>query len=360
MINLEAISHNVEVLRNTVGPAELMAVVKANAYGHGARSSARAALDGGASWLGVIDITEGLELREAGISAPILSWLHAPDETFESAAEADIDVGVSSVDELERAAHAGVRQVQLKIDTGLSRNGAPWPEWQRLAERAAEMQRNGGPHVRGIFSHLANAGPEEDAAQLQSFDEALAAAASSGLHPELVHIAATASALRLPESRRNLVRVGLGIYGLSPFDGVSSAQLGLTPALELSAEIVSVKRVRAGAGVSYGFRYRTSAATTLALIPLGYADGVPRQASNRGPVAINGELFRVAGTVAMDQIVVDVGDSTVAAGDRAIVFGDPASGHPSASDWADAADTINYEIVTRLGKRVTRRYLGER
>lgn len=358
-IDLAALSHNVEVLCAAVGPAELMAVVKANGYGHGAIPVARAAIVGGASWLGVVDTAEALELRAAGIAAPILNWLHASEENFSGAAEAGIDVGVSSLDELERAARAGVANVQLKIDTGLSRNGATASQWQSLCERAMKLQRNSGPNVRGVFSHLANATADDTAVQLARFDTALSIAESEGIDPEFVHIASTAGALRVPKSRNNMVRIGIGIYGLSPFEDASSARLGLTPALELSAEVVSVKRVQAGEGVSYGFRFRAAADTTLALIPLGYADGIPRQASNLGPVTINGEWFQVAGTIAMDQFIVNVGDAPVAVGDRAIVFGDPRSGAPSATDWADAANTINYEIVTRLGPRVQRRYLGE-
>lgn len=359
VIDLSAVSHNVETLRAAVAPAAFMAVVKANAYGHGAREVARAALEGGADWLAVADCAEALELRTAGISAPIVAWLHSPDEDFAAAAASSVDVGINSLDELERAALAGVAFVQLKADTGLNRNGAPEQLWEALCLRAAELERSGGPRVRGIFSHFAHAGEAEDSLQLARFDRALAAAASCGLDPELIHIAATAAAIRIPESRRGMVRVGLGIYGLSPFDDASSADLGLRPAMELSAPIVSVKRVSAGEGVSYGYRHRTSVETTLALIPLGYADGIPRQASNAGPVAINGVHYRVAGTIAMDQFVVDVGDAMVSAGDRAVLFGDPERGAPSVTGWADAAGTINYEIVTRIGQRVARRYLGD-
>lgn len=358
-IDLGAISHNVDALRRRIGTPHFMAVVKANGYGHGAVDSARAAVRGGADWLGVIDIAEGLELRAAGITAPILAWLHAPDETFAGAVGAGIDVGINSLEQLERAAAAGVERVHLKVDTGLSRNGAIPADWERVFERAAALQKAGRIVVRGLFSHLANAGASEDAVQIAEFERAIALAAGTGLEPELIHLASTAGALREPATRYDLVRIGLGIYGLSPFDGVTSSELGLRPALELSAEIVSVKRVPAGSGVSYGFRYRTQAETTLALVPVGYGDGIPRQASNRGPVSIGGNTFRIAGIVAMDQVIVDVGDTAVAIGDRAVLFGDPATGVPSATDWADAADTINYEIVTRLGGRIQRRYSDE-
>ncbi len=358
VVDLDAISRNVATIRETVGTPHLMTVVKADGYGHGAVPVAHAALAGGADWLGAIDAAEALPLREAGIRAPVLTWLHAPEETFAAHVLADLDVGVSSLDELERAAAAGVRHVQVKVDTGLGRNGAEESTWGRLFERAGELEGAGGPRIRGLFSHLANAGAEADAAQLASFERARAAAASFGLEPELLHLAATEGALGRPEARYDLVRVGLGSYGLSPFAGVPAADLGLVPALELSAEIVSVKRVPAGSGVSYGHRYHTERETALALVPLGYVDGIPRQASDLGPVLIGGERFRVSGTVAMDQFVVDVGDAAVRAGDRAVVFGDPSTGAPSAADWADAAGTINYELVARIGRRVERRYLG--
>ncbi|HEU4848833.1 MAG TPA: alanine racemase [Terrimesophilobacter sp.] len=358
VIDLDAITHNVATIRATVGTPHLMTVVKADGYGHGAVPVARAALAGGADWLGVVDAAEALPLREAGVTAPILTWLHAPQETFAAHEAAGLDVGVNSRDELERAAAAGVRNVQVKVDTGLGRNGAEESTWGALFERARQLEGEGGPRIRGLFSHLANAGPEADAAQQAAFERARAVAASSGIEPELLHLAATEGALGRPQARYNLVRVGLGSYGLSPFAGVAAAELGLVPALELSAAVVSVKRVPAGSGVSYGHRYHTERETTLALVPLGYSDGIPRQASNRGPVLIGGETYRVCGTVAMDQFVVDVGDAAVSVGDRAVVFGDPADGAPSAADWADAAGTINYELVARLGHRVARRYLG--
>ena len=357
-IDLDAIASNVETLRRSAGTAHFLAVVKADGYGHGAVSAARAALEGGADWLGVIDCAEARVLRTAGIGAPILTWLHGPLEDFATAAEDGIDVGVNSLAELERAVSAGVRNIQIKVDTGLSRNGAVEGEWGELFERAKSLERTTGSHIRGIFSHLANAGTESDDAQRAAFDRALATAASAGIAPEFVHLSATLGALAGPDQRCNLVRVGLGCYGLSPLEGVSARSLGLTPAMELSAQVVSVKRVPAGAGVSYGHRYRTDRETTLALIPLGYADGIPRQASGLGPVVINDGRFTVSGIVAMDQFIVDVGDARVSAGDRAIVFGDAERGAPTADEWAEAAGTINYEIVSRLGQRVERRYVG--
>jgi alanine racemase len=357
-VDLNVIAGNVEAIRRIVGTPHFLAVVKANGYGHGTVAVARAALNGGADWLGVLDATEASVLRDAGIGAPILTWLHDPEETFGAHAELNLDVGVSSLSELDRAAAAGVTAIHVKVDTGLGRSGSLPELWTELFERAHALESSGGPKVRGIFSHLANAGAEVDAAQLVEFERARGVAASAGIEPEFVHIAATQGALRRPESRYNFVRIGLGCYGLSPFQDVEPSEFGLTPALELSATVVSLKRVGAGTGISYGHSYHTKHETTLALVPLGYADGVPRHASNRGPVSINGQHFTVSGIIAMDQFVVDVGDASVAVGDRAILFGNPAHGVPSAQAWASAADTINYEIVSRLGARIERRFIG--
>ncbi|CAN5197096.1 alanine racemase [soil metagenome] len=358
VVDLAAISRNVETLRAATGGHPSMVIVKANGYGHGAVPAARAALAGGTEWLGVADIDEALELRAAGIDAPVLAWLHDPAADFSDAVAAGVDLGVSQSGELERAAAAsGVASVQLKVDTGLGRNGADPREWEALFAAAAAHQRAGRLVVRGLWSHLANAGEEADASQVALFSAAIDAARAAGLEPEITHLAATAGALRVPTARFGMVRLGVGSYGLSPFDDQDSAALGLTPAMELRGTVVSAKRVAAGTGVSYGHDYRAERETTLALVPLGYADGLPRQASGRARVSINGTSFPVAGRIAMDQFVVDVGDAAVAPGDVAIVFGDPRSGLPSATDWADAAGTINYDVVTGIGSRVPRRYL---
>jgi alanine racemase len=357
-IDLGAIRSNVAVLKSAIGPAALMVVVKAEGYGHGALESARAAVEAGADWLGVVDISEAIALRNAGVEAPILTWLHGEEADFEAAVAAGIDLGISTADQLERAAAtSGTAFVQLKFDTGLSRNGIEQRDAAGLIERAARLEREGRLVVRGLFSHLANAGADEDLVQVERFTAALGLAEAAGLRPEIRHLASTAGALRVPDARFDLVRLGIGVYGLSPFEGSSSADLGLRPVMELSAEIVSVKRVRAGSGVSYGYTHRTTGDANLALVPLGYADGIPRAASSTAPVSINGRTYRISGRVAMDQFVVDLGDDSASAGDRAILFGDPANGVPSADDWAAAAGTINYEIVTRIGPRVTRTFV---
>lgn len=356
-IDLDAIARNIETLRAHVGTEHAMIVVKADGYGHGAIAAARAGLAGGADWIGVADLGEALELRGAGVTAPVLAWLHSSTEDFAVAAEAGIDVGVSSVAQLDRAAAAGVASVHLKIDTGLARNGAQPSDWSELFEHA-ERATAKGTRVRGLFSHIANAGVEADAAQVAEFERALALADSLGLEFELRHLAASASALRIPEARFDMVRFGLASYGLSPFGDETGTELGLTPALELSSEVIAVRRVPADTGVSYGYRYRTPRETTLALVPLGYEDGLPRAASLGAHVLVGGELAPVAGSIAMDQLVVDVGDRKVSVGDRVVAFGDPATGAPTMDSWADAAGTINYEVTTRLGRRVVRHYTG--
>jgi alanine racemase len=341
-IDMDAIADNTRHIRKLTG-AEVIAVVKANAYGHGAASAAVAALSGGATRLGVAEIAEALELRRAGITAPIVAWLHEPGERFAEAAANRIEVGISSFDQLEAAGSVagGDVAVHLKLETGLSRNGIAPSDWGRVLAEAARLERIGHIRVAGLFSHLSNTSPADDHAALARFEEGT--------------IAATAAAIDLPETRLDAVRIGIGLYGLSPFDDRSSAELGLRPAMTLRGAVAAVRRVPAGAGVSYGYDHRTDRDTTLALVPLGYADGIPRQASGRGPVVINGRRHRVAGRIAMDQFVVDVGDAHVAVGDEVVMFGDPTLGVPSATEWANAASTINYEIVTRIGNRVPRR-----
>lgn len=369
-IDLDAVTGNVRRFREIAGTEHLIAVVKANGYGHGAVPIARAALTGGADWLGVADIDEALALRAAGVHAPILAWLHDTNADFGAAIAAGISLGVSSAKQLAAAADAAsvVREtapadgftapasVQLKLDTGLSRNGVPRDDWTDVFQAARACERAGVLHVDGVFSHVSNASVADDEAAARVFDGGLEMARAAGLSPSLVHLAATAATVWAPSTRYNTVRIGIGMYGLSPFAERTSKDIGLTPAMTLRTRVAAVRRVPAGAGVSYGYTYRTEHATTLALVPLGYADGVPRQASNAGTVAINGSIFHVCGRIAMDQFVVDVGEHAVAVGDDVVLFGDPTTGVPSADDWATAADTINYEIVTRIGPRVTRHY----
>lgn len=358
-IDVGAISANVRHLRRLTG-VEVLAVVKADGYGHGAVRSALAALDGGATRLGVADVTEALALRRAGIDAPVVAWLHAPGETFAEAAARGIEIGISSADQLQAAASAAAvadrpTAIHVKVETGLGRNGVPPADWGHVFAEAARWERLGRVRVVGIFSHLSNTSEADDLAAVRRFDEALLAAAAQGLAPRLRHLAASHAAIALPEARFDAVRIGIAMYGLSPFADRTSAELGLRPAMSLRAAVAAVRRVPAGQGVSYGYLHRTDSDTTLALVPLGYADGIPRNASAGGAVRIGGRVFPVAGRIAMDQFVVDVGDHPVAVGDEALLFGDPTLGEPAVETWADAAGTINYEIVTRIGPRVPRR-----
>ncbi len=362
VVDVGAIEDNVRHLRRLTD-SEIIAVVKADGYGHGAVRSALAALAGGATRLGVSDITEALALRRAGIDAPIVAWLHAPGADFAEAAARGIELGISSLEQLQQAAAAASADrpvgVHLKLETGLSRNGVAPEDYRVVFAEAARLERIGRVRVIALFSHLSNASVQDDRAALRAFEEGIGIAATLGLAPPLRHLAATHAAIDLPESRLGCVRIGIGLYGLSPFADRTSADLGLRPAMTLRGAVAAVRRVPAGKGVSYGYDYRAERDTTLALVPLGYADGVPRQASGAGPVSIGGRRFTVAGRIAMDQFVVDVGDASVAVGDEVVLFGDPTLGAPAATDWADAAGTINYEIVTRVGPRVTRRQVSE-
>lgn len=364
-VDLDAIRENVTRLRSGTS-AELMAVVKADGYGHGMLPAARAALDAGASWLGVCTLDEALALRAAGITAPVLAWLLAPGMPLEKAVTAGVDLGIGGTGPLAEAitaAQAAGRptRVHLKIDTGLSRGGATAAEWPVLLEAAAKAQADGSVEIIGVWSHLAYAdapGHPTIDRQLRVFREGLELAERHGVNPQLRHLANSAATLTRPDAHFDLVRPGIAVYGLSPLTGEA---FGLRPAMTARARVLLTKRVPAGAGVSYGHTYTTDRETTLAVVPLGYGDGVPRQASNAGPVLIGGEIRRVAGRVCMDQIVLDCGDSPVRAGDVAVLFGDGRRGEPSATDWAEAADTIDYEIVTRFGGvRVPRVYDGER
>jgi alanine racemase len=366
-VDLGAVRTNVEALRAHAGPAGVMAVVKADGYGHGMLPCAAAALDGGAGWLGVAFLDEALTLRAAGVTVPVLAWLLTPGEDLRPALTHAVDVSVSALwalDALAVAADAAGRpgRVHLKVDTGLGRAGASSADWPQLVEAAAKLQAEGSLEVIGVWSHLAHAdapGHPTIARQQSIFADALDVAARFGVQPQVRHLANSAATLALPATHYDLVRPGIAVYGLSPGPDVGTPRsLGLRPAMTLRARVALVKRVSAGQGVSYGHRYTTEKDTSLALVPLGYADGVPRNATNVGPVQVAGRRFTISGTVCMDQFVVDVGTAAVAAGDEVVLFGPGDNGEPTASDWALATGTINYEIVTRIGPRVPRTYIG--
>ncbi|HZZ96554.1 MAG TPA: alanine racemase [Jatrophihabitantaceae bacterium] len=363
IVDLDAIRDNVALLKSRTS-AEVMSVVKADGYGHGLLAAARASLAGGATWLGTATIDEALALRAAGIDAPALAWLWTPydEPAVHAAVGANVDISVSSSWQLGIVADAARAQgiparVHLKIDTGLSRNGSYRDDWADLVAAAA---KGDAIDAVGVWSHFAYAdepGHPTIGKQLQAFREALEIAGSHGVHPQVRHLANSAATLTLPDAHFDLVRPGIAVYGLTPVP--QEGDFGLVPAMTLRAALASVKRVRAGEGVSYGHAYITPDDTTLALVPLGYADGIPRHATNVGPVSINGQRFTISGRVCMDQFVVDVGDLAVTEHDDAVLFGTGRSGEPRAQDWADAIGTIHYEIVTRIGARVPRTYRGD-
>ena len=356
LIRPAAISHNVGVLAQMAKTPNLLIVVKANGYGHGALTAARAALEGGANWLGTADTTEALELRAGGIGSRVLAWLFGPTEDLSPALEAGIDLGVSSLTQLDqviRAVSPGrVARIHLKVDTGLGRNGADPREWEALFQAAKSAQDSGLVVVVGLFTHLSGTSPEADAQQGVVYEKALAVMDSVGLQPEIRHVASSIGTSDSPALAHDMVRVGAAAYGVPVTPRYH--EVGLIPAMRVSGQLILVKRVHEGLGVGYGHTYRTSSETTLALVPLGYADGIPRHASNAGPVTIDGQRFRVSGRISMDQFSVDVGDASPREGQWAVLWGDPSQGEPSANEWAEAAGTIAYEIVTRLGSRIPR------
>ncbi|HEV7743156.1 MAG TPA: alanine racemase [Pseudolysinimonas sp.] len=357
---------------------QLMAVVKADGFGHGA--AALAALDAGASWLGVTSIAEALPFRWRGISVPILSWLNAPGADLDAALLHDIDLAIPSIRQLQAVSAAAVRtgrraRIHLHIDTGMARDGIDRSEWTTLCELARLGEAAGRLQVVGVMSHLARAdepGHAETRKQVLLFRNALRAARHRGLTPGLAHLAATAGALTDETTRFGMVRIGAGLYGIDP-----SHTHTLRGAMTLTAPVIAVRDVDGGTGVGYGLRYRTSRRTRLALLPLGYADGIPRNISPDASVLLRGRRVPIAGTVSMDQLVLDVGDAGVQVGELATVFGpgeggpgeggpgDAAPGkppgdaaEPTMREWADWAGTIEHDIVTRIGPRVARETVG--
>jgi alanine racemase len=371
VVDLDAIARNVAVVQERVGSSRVMAVVKADAYGHGLVPAARAALAGGATWLGVAHVHEALALRAAGVDADVLAWILTPGTDLVPAVRAGVDLSVAAVwalEEVAAAARAGATtaRVHLEVDTGMSRGGASPGEWPALLDAVARHVADGVVRVRGTWAHFASADVPADPsvpAQLAAFEAALETARRHGVEPGLRHHANSAAALLVPRSRYDLVRAGLAVYGLSPApDLASGAELGLVPAMTLAARLAHVRRVPRGAGVSYGLTYTAARDTTLGLVPLGYGDGLPRHASwdgeGSGEVLVAGARRRIAGRVCMDQVVVDLGDDVAAPGDPAVVFGPGSGGEATADDWARAAGTISWEVVTRIGSRVPRRYTG--
>ena len=366
-VDLGAIAHNVRVLREHAGSAAVMVVVKADGYGHGATRVARTALAAGAAEVGVATVDEALALRNDGITAPVLAWLHAPGIDFAPALAADVQIAVSSLEQLndliDAARRTGTAAVTtLKVDTGMSRNGVAAADLAMVLTALAHAVTEGTVRTRGIMSHLANADdPGNPTTDLQArrFDAMRAQADAAGVHFEIAHLCSSPGAMTRPDLVYDMIRPGIAIYGQTPIPALGN--MGLRPAMTLKAPVAMVRSIKAGDGVSYGHTWIAERDTTLALIPLGYADGIFRTLSNRLEVSINGRRRPNVGRVCMDQFVVDLGPGPVdvAIGDEAILFGPGDSGEPTTQDWADLTGTINYEVVTAPRGRVTRVYHGE-
>lgn len=367
-IDLDAIRDNVARLGELAGDADVMAVVKGDAYGHGLVPVAGAALAGGASYLAIAQLGEAMAARAAGVTAPILTWLFPPGADLAAAVEADLTLSAGApwaLVEIAAAARGTGRtaRVHLKVDTGLGRGGAWREDLAGMFVDAARLEAEGVLDVEGVFSHFAYAdAPDHPTvrAQQETFGAIVADAERAGLRPRIRHLANSAATLTNPSAHLDMVRPGVSIYGLSPVPDIGGpTHFGLREAMRVVARLINVKDCPAGQGISYGHLYVTKGDTRLGLVPLGYADGIPRHASGVGPMQVGGRRYTVAGRVCMDQMVLDLGaDSQARSGDEVVLIGREADGEPTAQDWAAAIDTINYEIVTRLGPRVPRRYLG--
>jgi alanine racemase len=366
VVDLDAIAHNVRLLREHAGSAGVMAVVKADGYGHGATEAGRAALAAGAAELGVATIDEALALRRDGICSPVLAWLHSPGTDFGPALEADVEVAVSSVrqlaellDAVERTSHTAT--VTVKVDTGLNRNGVSAVEYPEVLTMLRRAQADGAVRLRGVMSHLVHGDDPDNPfndLQAQRLTDMVAHARDQGLRCEIVHLCNSPAAMTRPDLAFDMVRPGIAVYGQTPIP--ERGDMGLRPAMTLKCPVALVRSVQAGDGVSYGHTWIAERDTTLALLPIGYADGVFRTLSGRIDVLINGRLRRSVGRICMDQFVVDLGPGQidVAEGDDAILFGPGTQGEQTAQDWADLLGTINYEVVTSPRGRVTRTYRG--
>jgi alanine racemase len=364
VVDLGAIAHNVRVLREHAGSAQVMAVVKADGYGHGATRVAHAALAAGAAELGVATIDEALALRADGITAPVLAWLHPPGIDFAPALQGNVEIAVSSVRQLDELLDAVRRTgatatVTVKVDTGLNRNGvspAQYPAMLTALRRAVAEEEI---WLRGLMSHMVFADQPDNSindVQAQRFSEMLAEARNQGVRFEIAHLSNSSATMSRPDLAFDLVRPGIAVYGLSPVPELG--HMGLIPAMTVKCPVVLVKSIRTGEGVSYGHTWIAKQDTTVALMPIGYADGVFRSLGGRLDVLINGRRRPGVGRICMDQFLVDLGPGQVdvAEGDEAILFGPGTSGEPTAQDWADLLDTIHYEVVTSPRGRITRTY----
>ena len=368
VVDLTALAHNIAQVRAAAPGSQFLAVVKADAYGHGLVPIAKAARAAEADWLGVALLEEALELRAGGDEGAILAWLWTPgDPGLAPCLQAGVQVSVSAmwslVEVTEQAAALGVlARIHLKLDTGLSRSGASEEDWEELVLAAKALQDRGRVEVIGIWSHLANASVAVDptvAEQRARFLAGVQLAREAGLEPQLLHLANSAAAFEYPDTRFDLVRIGIAMYGISPMDPTSAQRLGLHAVMSLHAELAHVKTIAAGQAVSYGGIWTAPEATRVGLVPVGYADGIPRAAEGAF-VLVRGVRCAVLGRIAMDQFVIELPErlGEVEAGEPVLIFGDASTGAPTADDWGSQSGSIGYEIVTRIGARIPRHYVG--
>ena len=367
-INLAAIASNLKFIKGK-SKSQVLAVVKADAYGHGLVAVAKAAESAGADWLGTALLEEAISLRNGGISKPIIAWLTPQGEDFKTAINLDIDLSISSIELLTEIAAAGkavnkVPRVHIELDTGMNRGGFG-DELETVISKIASHVKSASIKVIGIWSHFARAdepGSAMNQTQLSRFNSAVEQLKNAGVSSEYLHVANSAASLTNQDAHKNIIRWGIGLYGLSPdLDNMgSSAELGLKPAMKLISKLQLVKAVKAGQSVGYGSTATTKVDTKLGVVTMGYADGIPRNASNLAGVFVAGQRAALIGRVSMDQFVVDLGATSLAkTGDEVIVFGDGSGGEYTIDEWAKACGTINYEIVTRIGTRVPRIYPRE-
>jgi len=367
-INLSAITQNFKSIKSRT-TADVLAVVKADAYGHGLIPVSKALEEAGANWFGTALLEEAINLRKAGILKPIISWLTPLGEDFKRAIDLDIDLGIPSIDLLDEVIKVAsltgkAARIHLEIDTGMSRGGV-LSEWDQLIKSALVGVNLKQLKVIGIWSHFARADePDElmNQEQLSLFEEKVNQAKAAGIDAQFIHIANSAALFTNKSSHKNIIRSGIALFGLSPDVKTigDSSSLGLKPAMKLKAKLNLVKEVKAGSSVGYGGTAVLKSDTKLGVVALGYADGIPRSTNNLAGVFVDKKRAPIIGRVSMDQFVVDLGiTSTAKTGDEVIVFGDGSSGEYTVDEWAKAANTINYEIITRIGPRVPRIYTRE-
>ena len=367
-INLSAITQNFKLIKSRT-TADVLAVVKADAYGHGLIPVSKALEEAGADWFGTALLEEAINLRKAGILKPIISWLTPLGEDFKSAIELDIDLGIHSIDLLNEVIKAAsltgkAARIHLEIDTGMSRGGV-LSEWDQLIKSVLVGVNLKQLKVIGIWSHFARADePDElmNQEQLSLFEQRVNQAKAAGIDAQFVHIANSAALFTNNSAHKNIIRSGIALFGLSPDIKTigDSSSLGLKPAMKLKAKLNLVKEVKAGSSVGYGGTAVLKSDTKLGVVALGYADGIPRSTNNLAGVFVDKKRAPIIGRVSMDQFVVDLGiTSTAKTGDEVIIFGDGSSGEYTVDEWAKAANTINYEIITRIGPRVPRIYPRE-